>query len=214
MSAEVLLVPVMKKRAVFALLLFLLGSLSIFTSGTVFTSLQFVSLAKANPYSFFWEYIPPDKYTEAPVISVSSPANNTVFNTDNIVLSFNVDVGESETATSTGLFYVNYQTDWQHDNEHFFYPDSSPFAYEVNLTGIPEGTHSITFEANERGSYNSTHAFSIDGYETIYFTIDTSQETKIPEFPAWIILPLFLSSTLAVAVYRKKLTKKPSQQSY
>jgi hypothetical protein len=100
------------------------------------------------------------------------------------------------------------------DNEHFFYPDSSPFAHEVNLTEIPEGTHSITFEANERGSYNSTYAFSIDGYETIYFTIDTSQETKIPEFSAWIILPLFLSSTLAVVVYRKKLTKKPSQQSY
>jgi hypothetical protein len=180
----------------------------------LFCASTLIGVGKANPYSFFWEYIPPDKYTEAPVISVSSPANNTIFNTDNIVLSFNVDVGESETATSTGLFYVNYQTDWQHDNEHFFYPDSSPFAHEVNLTEIPEGTHSITFEANERGSYNSTYAFSIDGYETIYFTIDTSQETKIPEFSAWIILPLFLSSTLAVVVYRKKLTKKPSQQSY
>jgi len=80
------------------------------------------------------------------------------------------------------FFYVNYLTDWQHGNEHFFYPDSAPFMNKVNLTGIPEGRHSITFEANQRGAYNNTHPFSIDGSATIYFTIDTNQETTIPEF--------------------------------
>jgi len=36
----------------------------------------------------------------------------------------------------------------------------------------------------------------------------------IPEFPLWIILPLFLTVTLVVALYKKRLTKTPNQQSY
>jgi hypothetical protein len=193
----------------------------IFTAGfalafllSVMAGAELVSVGSANPFSFFWEYISPDEYTEAPVISVSSPINNTVLNEDAIILSFEVDVGKSETAKATVLFYVNYLTDWQHDNEHFFYPDSAPFIHEVNLTGIPEGTHSITFEANERGIYNNTHAFSIDGSATIYFTINTNPETTIPEFPSWAILPLSLTVALVVTVYRKKLTKQATQQSY
>ena len=36
---------------------------------------------------------------------------------------------------------------------------------------------------------------------TIYFTIDTS----IPEFPSWIILPLFLMATLSAIIVKKRL---------
>jgi len=194
-----------KKASAAAFVLALLASV---VAGT-----SLVSVGDANPFSFFWEYISPDEYTEAPVISVSSPMNNTVLNEDTIILSFEVDVGKSETAVETVLFYVNYLTDWQHDNEHFFYPDSAPFMHEVNLTGIPEGKHSITFEANERGAYNNTHAFSIDGSATIYFTIDTNPETTIPEFPSWAILPLSLTIILVVTIYKKRLPKS-QQQSY
>lgn len=176
---------------------------------SVMAGAELVSVGSANPFSFFWEYIPPDEYTEAPVISVSSPMNNTVLNEDTFILSFEVDVGKSETAEETLIFYVNYLTDWQHDNEHFFYPESAPFTHEVNLTGIPEGTHSITFEANERGAYNNTHAFSIDGSTTIYFTIDPNQETTIPEFPSWTPLLIMLVTVLAVApIYRRNLYKR------
>jgi hypothetical protein len=177
---------------------------------SVMAGAELVSVGSANPFSFFcWEYIPPDEYTEAPVISVSSPMNNTVLNEDTVSLSFEVDVGKSETAEETVIFYVNYLTDWQHDNEHFFYPESAPFTHEVNLTGIPEGTHSITFEANERGAYNNTHAFSIDGSTKIYFTINTNQETTIPEFPSWTPLLVMLVTVLAVAlIYRRNLYKR------
>jgi hypothetical protein len=176
---------------------------------SVMAGAELVSVGSANPFSFFWEYIPPDEYTEAPVISVSSPMNNTVLNEDTVILSFEVDVGKSETAEETVLFYVNYLTDWQHDNEHFFYPDSAPFMHEVNLTGIPEGKHSITFEANERGAYNNTHAFSIDGSATIYFTIDTNPETTIPEFPSWTPMLIMLVAVVVIAVvYRHSLHKQ------
>lgn len=160
----------MKKKMLTAVFVLLLLASVVATTGIV-------GVGKANPFSFFYEFIEPDEYTKAPVISVLSPANNTVLNKDNVVLSFEVDVGKSETAVQTVLFYVNYLTDWQHDNKHFFYPESAPFVHEVNLTGIPEGPHSIVFEANERGAYNQTHAFSIANYETICFSIEASPET-------------------------------------
>ena len=39
------------------------------------------------------------------------------------------------------------------------------------------------------------------------FTLVIEQDlTSIPEFPSWIVLPILLASTLAVILYRKKLT--------
>ena len=44
-------------------------------------------------------------------------------------------------------------------------------------------------------------------YYGIWLTQIAHAET-IPEFPSWIILPLFVTATLAVIVYRKRLQKK------
>jgi len=186
----------MNKKA--SAVVFVLALLASVVAGT-----QLVSVGKANPF-FWYEEVPPDEYTKAPVTSVLSPANNTVFNEENVYLSFNVDVGESETAAETVLFFVRYQADWQHDNIDYFYPESSPFFHEVNFTGIPEGNHSIQFQAIERGAYNNTHAFSIASSETLFFTIDTSPETKIPEFPSWMILPLTMAATLIAVVMKRR----------
>ncbi|MHC3129340.1 MAG: hypothetical protein IBV52_04610 [Candidatus Bathyarchaeota archaeon] len=179
---------------------------------SVVAGTQLVSVVKANPF-WWYEGVPPDEYTEAPVISVLSPANNTVFNEDNVYLSFNVDVGESETALDTVLLLVSYEADWQHDNIAQFAPWSGPypFVHEVNLTGIPEGNHSITFQAIERGTYTGAHAFNIDSSETILFTIDTNPETDIPEFPSWTILPIFLVATFLALAVRKRLLHPISQ---
>jgi hypothetical protein len=173
---------------------------------SVIAGTQLVSMGKANPY-WWYEGVPPDDYTEAPVISVLSPANNTVVNNDNVYLSFNVDVGESETALGTVLLTVRYETDWQHDNDDMFAPWSGPypFVHEVNLTGIPEGNHSIIIEAVERGSYPNARAFNIDSSSTVFFTVGNNSEQQIPEFPSWIILPLTMIVTLiAVAARRRK----------
>jgi len=192
--------PMNKKASAAAFVLALLVSV---VAGT-----QLVSVGKANPF-FWYEEVPPDAYTEAPVISVSSPANNTVLDEDNVYLSFKVDVGESETAAETVLFFVRYQADWQHGNIDYFYPESSPFSHEVNFTGISEGNHSILFQAIERGAYNNTHAFSIASSETICFTIDTSPETKIPEFPSWTPMLIMLVAVVVIAVvYRHRLHKQ------
>lgn len=170
---------------------------------SVMAGTPFVSLGEANPLWPF-ELVPPDEYAKAPVISIFSPANNTVINRDNIVLSFKVDVGESE--TDLEMVFVRYETDWQHGNIDRFLPrwNSASFSHKVNLTGIPEGPHNITFQAIESGTYKN-RPFNIDSSETILFTIDTNPETKIPEFPSWTILPLFLIGTFLALAVRKKL---------
>ena len=134
---------------------------------------QLVSVGEANPY-FFFEQVPPDEYTKPPVISVFSPANNTVICKDNVHLSFSVDVGESETALSAGLLIVRYKTDWVNNLDVFRPWMNLPFSHEVNLTGIPEGKHNITIHAIERGEYTGARAFNIDSNETVFFTIDTT----------------------------------------
>lgn len=171
---------------------------------SVMAGTPFVSLGEANPL-WWMEPVPPDD-TKAPVISIFSPENNTVVNRDNVVLSFKVDVGEPGTALDSVLVFVRYETDWQHDNIDHFLPRNSPssFPHKVNLTGIPEGNHSIQFQAIERATFNNGRSFNINSSETILFTIDTSPETKIPEFPAWTILPLTIMATLIVAVMKRK----------
>ena len=106
------------------------------------------------------------------------------------------------------------------------YPDElhvvNPMIGLTKLPELDEGSHNITIHvlcglydyhgARPPGEpFKPTFPGSAD-YEarwadTIYFTINTnSQENTIPEFPAWIILPLTLSATLiAAAMKRQKL---------
>jgi hypothetical protein len=193
----------MKKRVL--IMVFVLAPLLSVMAGT-----PFVSLGEANPNWRPWETNEPDEYAKAPVISISSPANNTVLNEDTVYLSFSVDVGETE--TDLELVFVRYETDWQHDNIASFLPrwNSVSFSHEVNLTGIPEGAHSIAFQAIERGTYKN-RLFQINSSETILFTIDANPITDIPEFPSWTIMSLFMATTLSAVIVYRRLTKKASK---
>jgi hypothetical protein len=172
---------------------------------SVMAGTQLVSVGKANPWAVW--FVPPDD-TKPPVISTFSPANNTVLNEDHAYLSFEVNVGELGAALDSVLVFVRYETDWQHNNIEHFLPRNSPssFSHKVNLTGIPEGNHSIAFQAIEKVTLENGRSFNINSSETILFTICTSPETKIPEVPSWIVLPLTMAATLiAVGIRRRKL---------
>lgn len=70
----------------------------------------------------------------------------------------------------------------------------------------------------------ATHSYTLNGTYTVVLTVtdnddltDTTTKTisdVIPEFPSWIILPLLITATLLIIIYKQKLPKTPSQQSY
>ena len=139
---------------------------------------QLVSLGKADPY-FWYEEVQPDAETKPPLISIFSPINNTIYNPDDFALAFNVTVGESKTASEKVMFYVQYIADWQRNTTYFYTEGNlTHFSYDMNLTGIPEGNHSILFYAIERGTYARNefppYAFSINSSSIVFFTIDSS----------------------------------------
>jgi hypothetical protein len=139
---------------------------------------QIIRLGKADPY-FSFEEVQPDAETKPPIISIFSPLNNTIYNPNDFALTFNVTVGESKTASETVIFYVQYMADWQYNTTYFYTEgNQTHFSYDMNLTGIPEGNHSILFYAIERGTYTRNefppYAFSINSSSIVFFTIDAN----------------------------------------
>jgi hypothetical protein len=82
----------------------------------------------------------------------------------------------------------------------------------VILPELSEGSHNLTvyLECNthtwDMNSPNPDY-YTYSDNQTVYFTINTTSEQEIPEFPSWAILPLFLTVTLLVTLYKKRLIK-------
>ena len=172
---------------------------------------QLVGLGNGNPY-FWLEEVLPDADTKPPIVSIFSPINNTINNPNDFALTFNVTVGESKTASETCIFYVQYTVDWL-DNTTYFYTDNFPthFSYDINLTGVREGNHSILVYAIESGTYMRngipTYAFSINSSSSVFFTIDASFHQQSEPFPTTLVIATIASVAVigaGVLVYFKK----------
>ena len=164
---------------------------------------QLVQLGKANPtiLNQVLGTIPPDSSTEPPIISVFSPMNQTSYSATSITFSLNVSVGESTTASSKFIREIQYKVDWQTSNTTLYElnPTGDPYSTEkvitsfsktLNLTGIPDGNHSLNVYAREKGAYyNYTdygegsvwteyyYLFEINSSSSVFFTVDTSTPT-------------------------------------
>jgi hypothetical protein len=84
------------------------------------------------------------------------------------------------------------------------------------------GASSIRWsQTYESGRFQTAHSlvetsdggYALAGYiwaaisgTTVFWVVKTDAQ-GIPEFPSWIILPLFLTVTLVVAIFRRKLSK-------
>jgi hypothetical protein len=183
--------PVKKK----ALLTIAFVSMLLFSA---VAGIQLVGLGEANPYVYENPYYYTDdislkSYVNPPMISMSSPKNNTLYNKDNVFLTFNATIKNSTTATSL-IYRVYFKTDWlENETEVYRYEFPSylesiyPFIFgnatkqepitsfypNLKLTEIPEGKHNITVYVVGY-YYRYPDALKITGCSTIYFAVDTT----------------------------------------
>jgi hypothetical protein len=142
---------------------------------------RFVDYSVANPYSFKGE-VPPDQETYPPVITIASPVNNTAYNTTRLPLTFNVTAPQSRTASSTTVHNVAYEADWKNAAINLLQSSQEQPSFNLQLSNIPEGQHSIIIKADGNGIYVneeelSYKTFFISSTATISFTIDCTAPT-------------------------------------
>jgi len=121
--------------------------------------LQFVNFAEANPYpdKFVTEgEVGPPSGTLPPVISIFSPNNNTAYSSNNVSLTFNVSMPESNNGT-LWLAEVYYKTSWQSSNtyvrEHSDLESLYSQTFSINLTDVLEGPRRLEVYAVGQGGH-------------------------------------------------------------
>lgn len=164
----------MKKKALTAFISVLLFSA---VAGS-----QFVNVARSNPYMRVTVQegeVPPPDGTIPPTVSIFSPKNDTVYASSNFSLIFNIDIAFHDIA------YIYLRPSWQSSNIQV---NPKIGNYSINITGVPEGTHSLAVCAVQNGRvltrevvdqnsvtiYEYFSSFKITGSSRIRFTIDVT----------------------------------------
>ena len=140
-------------------------------------------------------------------ISIISPSNST-YTPQSLTLNFTVkSFLDSNKANITIVYSIDGKTNKTIDTQSTPVPMGIQSYYLITgwatLPEMSEGSHSITVY----GKYEfpmSYHNIGLDN-RTVYFTISTNSEQEIPEFPSWIILPLFLTATVLALLVRKRM---------
>jgi hypothetical protein len=155
---------------------FCVGFLALLIAGA-----NLVGYSAANPYSFTG-VVPPDQETYPPVITITSPVNNTVYNTSRVPLTFNVTAPQSRTASYVTVDRVTYEVDWRKEPISVLNgPEQQP-SFNLWLSNVPEGQHTIVITARGMGQITdekelSYKWFFISSSATICFTIDRTPPT-------------------------------------
>ncbi|MCW4054398.1 MAG: hypothetical protein NWE84_05705 [Candidatus Bathyarchaeota archaeon] len=149
---------------------------------------QFVNFGQANPYIRDWKKggeIPPPEGTLPPIISLLSPKNNSAYSSNNVSLTFNVSMPESNTVSFhiSELYYV---PSWkQGPNGQSVKIDLAQGS--INLTDVPEGPRwlevyavasAVAYESDHKleGIHYTTYLviYKITSSSLVHFTIDNT----------------------------------------
>jgi hypothetical protein len=148
-----------------------------------------VSYADADPI-IDMGLVPPKSTTAPPTILISDPQNNTTTKTSNIWLTINITFPRDPNLRWCNLIEVYYSTSWQPSKVYVYNDDPYGFKEsvwwdqvklwedEVRLSGIPQGTNTVTvtavfFGRYEPYTYPGTFAMStISGSSTVAFAVD------------------------------------------
>lgn len=146
---------------------------------------QLVNLGMANPYHHIWVEqgtVSPDSNTKPPEISILSPERGALLAATDISIAINVKVGESSTAVWRFLDEIYYEADWLPNQTSVYDYDLEPavnqmepqrlteFSEAISLRGVPDGNHSITIYAVEKGRYQTGQGPIGSGLNTISYT--------------------------------------------
>ena len=174
------------------------SSLSILAAlALLVVSANLVGYSAANPYRLAG-IVPPDPETYPPVITISSPHNNTACNTSRVPLTFNVTAPQSRTASYVTVDRVTYEDDWRKEPISVLNGGGQQQAsFHLWLSNVPEGQHTIVITARGMGQITNEKELSykwffISSSAAICFTIDRTPPTVS------LLHPENVSSTSAV----------------
>jgi hypothetical protein len=165
-------------------------------------AMQFVYLGQANPYIRDWEKegdIPPPDGTLPPIISIISPQNNTAYASNNVSLTVNVSMPQSNSVS----LYINelyYVPSWKHGaNNDLVEIDASQGS--ISLSNVPEGPHWLeVYAVASAYAYESGH--KIDGiHYTTYFVNYKITSSSMVNFTIDNTAPTVLSVSLENKTY-------------
>jgi hypothetical protein len=138
-------------------------------------------LSAGNPYSFAG-VVPPDPETYPPIITITSPVNNTAYNTSRVPLTFNVTAPQSRTASYVTVDRVTYEVDWRKEPISVLNGPHQQPSLNLWLSNVSEGKHTILVTARGMGQITNEKELSykwffISSSATICFTIDRTPPT-------------------------------------
>jgi hypothetical protein len=160
----------------------------------VAVSLEFISLASANPVPY-----PSEPNKELPTLKVESPQNGGVYKVDTVKLDFTVTKPDSWNfywlGVTSGLPVIGDYSVWVYldGNLNCTYWDPClrdvlTTNYSVVLDGLTRGGHSVKIDVKARTFYRNPNPDPYDYLEyfmnvsdTIHFTIDAGPSFPSPE---------------------------------
>ncbi len=165
-------------------------------------AMRLVKLGQANPYIRRWEKageIPPPTGTLPPIISIISPQNNTAYTSNNISLTLNVSMPESNSVTLhiSELYYV---PSWMHDmNNKLVKIDAAQGS--ISLADVPEGPRWLeVYAVASTVAYETDH--KIEGIQyTTYYVIYKITSSSIVKFTVDNTAPRILSVSVENKTY-------------
>ena len=126
------------------------------------------------------------------------PSRNNVTADEEVKVSVNVTDVESGVKNVTLFYSINSRTAWENRTMNY---NTSTNLYAAIIPGQPTETK-VNFKIV---AYNNAGNSATKDEIELYYTTQV-----IPEFPSWIILPLFLTVTLAAILIKKKTFHPPS----
>lgn len=133
--------------------------------------------------------VPPPPDAPLPLLAISSPNNYTLYNSNIIPLIFNTSCQQGTNFSAPHVYEIYYLADWKQANETLYKSSIdlngfssgnklyTNFSVNLNLTKIPDGTHTIklvaTFVSNYKQDYMINN-FLVTNSSTINFTTDAS----------------------------------------